>query len=624
MPATTASNAPDYAQLLHDELLTTRTAVLDRLGQADAATSTALGAYNVTRQTFSDASLALAESQSTGRVAAYLDRQLVDASLTAADAVSLAANSHTKAQAATAAMALAAGNIKAATLALDTLTNTINGVAGVAKSNDDKHEPVEEAASAAVVAVGKVAHAVEVLLSLSLAANVEASRPKTAAALQAVTASRTSVDGIRTGAADAYTASQAAIEAAQTARAADFSDQFTHNTQFTIAARESAALATALQTIDRVANFGLSARPQNTFRTQNGRQIEVAGIEASCELPAAIAADTAEVRFFAVPARAAASFDFHTARRAHHVSFPLKGAARAGKAVACSVQISKDTDKSDLHFGQSYVVFYLRIPGRGESGRGGEPRPTDFSFPTPPLVATVGLSFPAAPVVFNLPNGAFVTAFEAAQNEGYVSSYQVFFSPADTVLMTSQQELLVANQLTAASFTTLEAVTHACTKPGEVAAAIARQFRRDMEPLGRVHTPPLDAALVRFQNWIKQRAKSKTRTYVLYTNPFAVKSGWVAAGGFTIGRSADLNGDPLVPDRRPYAALALAVGSLDKELLQQAANIVSPGSKPFPAASSARLPVNGKSSKRRRPKRSSKKRGQRQPVSVATYPADNA
>ena len=553
--------------------------MLGRLGQADAATSTALGAYNVTRQTFSDAHLALADAQSTGRVAAYLDRQLVDASLTAADAVSLAANSQAKALAATAAMALAAGNIKAASLAVDTLNSTINGVAGVAKSNDDSHEPVDKAARAAVEAVTRVAHCVAELLSSSLEANVEASRTQTAAAVEAVTASRASVDRIRAGAAEAYAASQTAIEAAQTARASDLSDQFTHRTQFTIAAREAAALGTALQAIDRVANFGLCAEPANT--REKGKK-EVAGLKATCQLSAEVAAETAEVRFFAVLASEAASFDFHTARHAHHESFRLGRPARPGQSVLCSVRLTEDTDKHKLHSGQSYVVYSLRIPGRGATHRGSEPRPTDFSFPTPPLTATFRLSFPTPPVVFPLPDGAFVTAFEAAQDEAYVSNYHVFFSPADPLLMTAQEELMVANQLTAANYMDLAAATHACARPDTVAAAIARQFRRDMEPLGRLRTPPLEASLLRFHAWIKQRAKAGIRCYVLYTNPFATKSGWVATGGFTISLSADLNGDPLVPERRQYVARALAVGSIDKEQLKTAANQLSPQSALFP------------------------------------------
>lgn len=582
MPTTSTASSPDFAQQLYEALATTRSSVLDRFNAAGADTTTAVGAYNVSRHTFADARLSLDNAADGHRVASYLDRQLVNASLTAANAVALATNSNTRAVAATTAMATAAGNIKAAANSVDTLTNTINGVAGVTKSND-LDEPVDTAARAAVEAVAKVAHAVEILQSMSLAANVEASRTQTAAALQAVTASQGAVGGILTTANNALAASQAALEAAQTARATDLSDLFDKNAQFTVAAREQAGLAAALGVIDRVGNCSLRVRVSNVTVSRDNPDHIVAGLEASCELSAALAADTAEVRFFAVPADHAASFDFQTARRAHHASCivrPQKKGAR--KPVTCTAQLEKDTARDHLRFGESYVVFFLRVPARAGHAAPSELRATDFSFPTPPITATVPLTFPTAPVIFPLLNGAFLTVFQGVKEEAYASAYQVFHSPADTYKLSGADELVVANNLTAANYISVAAGTHACKNPAKVTQSIERQFHKDMKVHAHVDRQALHAKLAPFTAWIRKHARGNRHAYVVYTNPFATKAGW-KAGGFTIGRYADMYGDVFTLDRRDYVALALAVGSFDRKLLQQAANTLSPASNPFPA-----------------------------------------
>lgn len=580
MPANSAASTTDYSQLLYDELSATRTTLLTQLGAATAATDTALGAYNVSQQTFADARLRLQDTTDAERVAAYLDRQLVNASLTAKNVVALAADSTAKATATTTAVALASANIKAARHAVDTLTNTINGIAGVTKSND-VNEPVDKAARTAVEAVAKVALVADELLSSSLAAAIIASQPEAAAAQQALTDSSNSIAGILSTADAAFTASQAAMQAAQTARATDLADLFGYKAQFAIAATASTALDKTIGVVDAVANRSLTAHIQNTSETKKDRTVEKAGLAASCVFPDRLSRHTAEVRFFAVPASQASSFDFQTAcTNTDFVPGTILVNPKEPHLIRYRAQLDHDATSASLSFGESYVVFFLRIP-RGESASTpGEPRATDFSFPTPAITCSVQLAFPVAPGVFPLLDGAFLMAFAGAHDEGYIGSYEVFFSPADTYLNSNREELLIANTLNAANYVSVPARANGATRLAGLEAALTRQVVHDKRSLTDNEQKALEDALAAFFAWADKLPESG-RVYLVYYSPFATKSGRDDKTGIWIGRYTDMNGDPFVLARRRYVALVLAVGSVDRQGLKQAANVLSDPSAPF-------------------------------------------
>ncbi len=576
MPAATT---PDYPQQLHDAIMATRNSILADRTTADGTSTTALGALDISRRTFADARLALADATANLTIAAYLDRKLNDTSLTAANGVTLATSSNTRALATTAAVALAATSIKAASDAVDAVTRDVNGIAGITKSNDI-NEPVDKAAKDAVEAVAKAARAVEQLKSLALEANIEAARPRTAAALQAAQASQAGIAAILGTADTALAAGNAAVATAQAARTADLEDLFSKSGQFTIAARDDDALGTAVTVVDRVGNASLRAFVHNAPDAKG--EPETPGLQAICDLDAVTADATREVRFYAVPAGDVVSFDFEAAQKARSFArfeFPEKTHyAKKGEKVPCSVVLRHDTEDHVLRYGQSYSVFFLRMPKHGA------PRATDFSFATPPITSTVLLTFPEKPVLFPLPNGAFVTAFAGTDHPESVSSYELFFAPSDVYEKAPGAELLVAGTLTAASFTTLDAKNQACQHlPAVVTAAIKQEFLHEMRTLGPISKElrdSIDPALKPLEKWLGE--KHHTSLYVAYFSPFTSKDGWQKGGGYTIARYNDMYGDLFDLERRAYYGLALAVGLVNRQLLQQAANVLSAPSAPFP------------------------------------------
>lgn len=579
MPAATTTTAPDYPQQLHDAILATRNTLLANRATADGTSVTALGSLDVSRRTFADARLALADAHAGLTVSSYLDRKLVDASLTAGNGVTLATSSNTRAVATTAAVALAATSIKAASDAVDVVTRDVNGIAGITKSNDID-EPVDKAAKTAVEAVEKVARAVEQLKSLALLANIEAARPSTAAALQAAQASQASVAAILGTANSALAASNTAVTNAQAARTTDLTDLFSKSGQFTIAARDDVGLGTAITVVDRVENASLRASVNNAPELRGGP--EVPGLQALCDLEPDVADDTREVRFYAVPSGEVVSFDFEAAHKSRsYARFAFDEKTHFGKRkdkVPCGALLRKDTDDHVLRYGQSYSVFFLRIP------KVGQPRATDFSFATPPITSTVLLKFPEKPALFALPNGAFVTAFAGTDHAESVSAYQLFFAPSDVYEKAPGAELLIAGTLTAASYTSFDAKTQSCTHKGSVVtAAIRQEFLQEMRAFGPIPKElkdQIDLALKPVGKWIQER--HPTLRYLAYFSPNATKDGWQKGGGFTIARYNDMYGDFFDFERRAYYGLALAVGLIDRKLLQQAANVLSDPSVIFP------------------------------------------
>lgn len=575
-----AATLPDYPQQLHDAIQATRNAILAERATADGTCDTALGALDISRRTFADARLALADAGANLGVAGYLDRKLVDANLTALNGVTLATASNTRATATTTAVALAATSIRAASDAVDAVTRDVNGIAGITKSND-ADEPVDRAAKAAVEAVAKAARAVEQLKTLALHANIEAARPRTAAALLAAQTSQAAVAAILGTADTALAASTAAVTTAQAARTADLEDLFTKTGQFTIAARDDAALGTTVTVIDRVGNASLRVSVHNLPDGKDGH--EMPGLQAICDFDLETAAATRAVRFFAVPAADVASFDFEAAHKSsHHTEwgyeethrFPKKDAKAAYTAV-----LRKDTDGHVIRYGQSYCIFFLRLP------RHGAPRATDFSFATPPITSTVLLTFPAKPVIFPLINGTFVTAFVGTDHPESVASYQLFYAPTDVYEKGTGEELLVAGTLTAASFTTVDAKKQSCTHPAATLHALRAELLEELKVFGRVPKEireSIEQALKPLEKWLGE-SHGGTAKYVTYFSPFSHKAGWQKEGGYSIGRYTDMYGDLFDLDRRAYYALALATGVIDRRLLQQAANVLSPASSPFPS-----------------------------------------
>lgn len=569
---------PDYPQQLHDAIQSTRDGILAQRTSAQANSATALGAFDVSRRTFADARIALSDAQAALAVAAYLDRKLVDTGLTAANGVVLATTSNAKANATTAAVSLATASIRAAADAVDVVTRDVNGVAGITKSNDDD-EPVDTAAKKAVDAVTKVARAVEELKSLALQANIQAAAPSTAAALLAAQTSQTSVAGILGSADTALAASTSNFSSAQSARAADLQDLFQKSAQFFISAGDDGALNQAVTTVDNVSNASLKVVIQNTEKKDAAQE---PGVFATCELTPEVSDATQHVLFFVVPQAEVATFDFERAHKGpgrHHVPCPLPDASRPSKkdqVVVWSAALNKDVNNHVLRFGQDYSVFFLRMPKHGQ------PRATDFSFASPSITATVVLKFAGKPAIVPLPNGAFVTCFNGTDHAAEVASYDLFFAPGEVYEKGTGAELLIADQLVAANYTSFDAKTNACQHPATVSGAIRKQFIKEMSLHGPVAKDALDAQLKALDKWVHDHGKNAF--YVAYYSPFTNKDGWQTAGGYKVARYTDMYGDLFDLERRGYLALALAVGRLDKKLLPQAADVLSPPSDLFPAA----------------------------------------
>jgi hypothetical protein len=569
-----ASAPPDHARQLRDAVQTARDAILAGRAAADGTSEAARGALDVARRTFAEARTALADAQANVAVASYLDRKLVDANLTALRAARLADGAESRAEAATAAIAAAAGAIKAASEAVGVVTRDVNGIAGITRSND-QDEPVDEAAKAAVRAVGKAALAVERLKSLALGANIEAARPRSSAALQAAQSSQSGIAAILETADRALQAGNAAVAAAQSARSADLEDLFAKSTQFAIASRDDDALGLAVTVVDRVGNASLRVSVHNDGATKD--EPEGPGLHAACDLAPETAAATREVRFFAVPASEAASFDFEAAHKSrHYAKFEMDEnpvPPRRESKIACAAVVRRDSENHPLQYGHSYSVFFLRIPRQG-SARG-----SDFSFAAPPFTSSMLLGFTERPAVFPLAHGAFVAAFPGAEPEEGIGSYQLFFAPAGNY--EKAHGAWQAGTLDVASFTTLEAGSQACDPSAGTVPAVRQEFIRELRafgPIPRGLGEGLDGALKPLEKWIASRRSS----YVAYLSPFASSTGWRKEGAFAVARYTDMYGDYFDLWRESYRAVVLAVTSVDQKRLRQAANILSPASAPFP------------------------------------------
>lgn len=593
-PAPAAASTPaaaDYAQQLHAAILATRETILTEQAAAAADRNTALGGLDVSRRTFADARHSLSDANAALEVTTFLDRKLGDANLTATNLVALAQHSDTEAIGTAAAMADAATAIKAAAVALDQVIMDANGVAGITKNND-KDEPINTSAQAAVAAAAKVGQAVEELKSLALRANIQAARPSSAAPVQAGQANQASVSALLTTLDATVKSTTENLAKAQATRTTDLTDLFHHSQAFTVASSDDAALIQSVRVIDRISNFSLAASIHNEPEGEEPQK--KAGLRATWD--DAIAKTNASITCFAVPSAYVPSFDYAAAVVAEQkkygtvVEFSKAGGKPAdGARPPHHADLSIDSTGEPIAFGSSYSLFALLTPLREQGPRNA----THFSFPTPSITATVQLGFASAPRIYRLPDNAFVALFTDAVPTESVASYRLFFSPTETLARLPGDELKIADALNAAGYVELSRKDHSlAVSAHELAQSIWKTLTSEIPETKLGPTANEPAGLER---WLKPSEKQFAATYVVLFSPFAQEEKGTG-GEFKLGRYSDMYGDLFDLDHRTYRGFVLAVG-VSADGVRQAANVLSkptevffdaPPPEPMPAASADR------------------------------------
>lgn len=615
--APTTPSTPDYAQQLHSAILTTREAILTENSTADASRDAALGGLDVARRTFADARIGLKGAVANNAVTAFLDQKLGDANQTALNAVTLSENATAEAQASTAAMGDAATSIKAAAASVEKVIMDVNSVAGLTNTND-RDDEINKAAHDAVVAVARLGKSVDELKCLALIANVQAASPRTLAIQQAAQANQTSIANLLATFDATLKATTDAVTTAQAARTTDLTDLFNQSASYTIASSNDHALGKAVEVMDSISNDSLTvvvknapllgaagataaeekkgvkpaAREKPAVKSKGANVVgadsqAIAGFEASWEFPAEVAKFTVAMTCFAVPVADAPSFDYQAAllaqKSGYCATFTGKGGEQPGLPRTGSVVLQRDSNGQPIEFGSSYRIFALRSPDADH----GPQTATDFSFPTPPITATVLLEFPAVPQLYPpnattpaLPHNAFVAIFEAAQPLDAIDNFRLFFAPTEVLERGKDNELIIADALNAASFSQLDADSGEDNiHPQTLANALWKQINGEVST-GGSKPPPTPATLV---DWIEKATSGDGPYFVVYFSPFATKEG-PSGKGFFLARYTDMYGDLFDLDDRSYKALVLAVGmEVASGEGQKAANVLSKPSAAFPA-----------------------------------------
>jgi len=378
--------------------------------------------------------------------------------------------------------------------------------------------------------------------------------------------------------------------------------------------------------MDAISNDALTAKIHNTRRRNPGIESrrkrresggkgaaaeetefsqDMPGFEASWKFPAAIAHQTVTMTCFAVPLADAPSFDFEAALIAMGKGFCESYPAKAPNVKLAqlppegSVVLHQDSNGDPIALGAQYRIFGLRTPDVEH----GPQSATHFSFPTPPITSSVILTFPSAPRLYPaandpaikdtlvpLPHNAFVSIFRPAAPASDIASFSLFFAPTEVYERAQGAELIIADALNAASFSSIDPEQRKEFVCADLAKLIWKQVYGEVS-LGGKAPPPVPKSLV---EWLTDVTNSKDgkEYYVVYFSPFSTKEGYDQTTGLFFARYTDMYGDLFDLEERSYRALVLAVG---KEVAsgqgQKAANVLSPVSEAFPPRHVPPLPT---------------------------------
>lgn len=574
------SSSVDYSQQLNSAIRATRVDLLTKHTDAHANAATAYGAYSVSRRNFDDARRGMLDAFARLSIVAYLDRKLVDAQFTADQVVKLAQNADAQAIAAQNAVTLALNSVRAATTAVEALAFDLNGVSGSAPSDRNKWLSVDQAADAAALKVKDVQTKVQNLRSDAVKASVEAARPRTNVTIQAAIDAKNKVTALLDLADKALvTDGTNALTKAGDERTASLKDLFEKSNDFVAAGMADAGLEIAAKSVDRVANFWLTAKNNPTGADDKAAP----GITAKALLPLAQADEKPEVWFFAVPTAEGVAFDAQTA---YKLALDIRtilatGTAAAKKAIVpvaveasgenfekklksgdvqnvrlCEAKLTVDVHGNPLKWARSYVVYLLRFPADAS-----QLRMDELSFPSSPVVVARRLEFAAQPEILPLGEQGFVVLFQGAAAATYVDSYNVFLAPVSDPDESPDEsaDVMVGGRLNVSAITPVSTAANCDEHTELLGQQLEKQYFGDLsastdfvEKKGKSLRADISAI-------VQQVGKLTPKTadvgvYAVYYNPFATERSEIKNQKYTVGRWADMYGDMIDIARRTYKA----------------------------------------------------------------------
>ena len=621
----------NYSLQTRLEVSAARQKIIDAQAAALGTQQSELVSLLLAKEAFTDSQLTLGEAKARQIIATEVNRLAITANLAAANLASAADKGTTEAIATAAAMNTASTNIVGAVSQLDALVNAVSGMAGIINAHRTTQEsgrqsikdisgaagvanppgqddPINTSAREAQEAVTKANRELERLKTLALRACVAAARAQAPTVSQSARSVKDSVGTVAAGAAKSLLTAEESVQRAADQRMETQTTQYQDQDKFDAAAKNSRALHEAVSKIDKIANgaLSLSVRKRSVMpgahfsvKRQSAATEEIV-LEAKYEIEPEEMAAFCALHFILVPEEDVPTFTLDTGLKLKPGAFkeglPLaqqpasepKSKTKEEKNPLRGASLESDYKNEIVKAGVPYCVFVLKVRQDKDLVQA-----SDLSLPSLPVTPTIVIGFgEEPPMVFVLPFGAFLLAFEDAQPVAPIQQYRVILMNAVLYDTYAKDSLFLVNSVSAANYVGIPqkkngsvsscAVTIGKDSISSLFHSVSRLLKSEA---GKSAPTPHFNSTKTSEDIRKKLAGMEGKiVYFVYFSPSATERGYQKDYKLTVGNCLDGIGNPVDIDSAKYRAVILATGVIQEEgdeKPRRAANAVSTASDPF-------------------------------------------
>lgn len=593
----------EYLDQLSGAIDATRTALLNELSQGQADENTALSGREAAAHDKWSALKQVIRDKQVRMAATKIEELAKRTQLITGNLNLYAQGAQNDAQTVISAMADAASNIKQAAAALESLTRVTHGITAITEAND-RPDDVNTVGKAAKRAVEHAMAGADVLKGDSITASIEASMPLAGTVAETISLLNDQVGAVASEAVTALGAARSTVDTATGNRNSTWTRYYATVAPFEQALLKHQGLNRSFESLDRIANDGLTVALDNVGG--------VAGLQASVKaLPREPENQYQPPLFLAVNEADVYRFTYDGTTNQYDQYGAVGEPVLKDKERTFSAHLAKSTDGQPITYGKTYRVFAVRKPSTGkgpapaaphdpEPGQSPASDKPSAHEPAPPATQTPPLllvTMPSRPIVsafdFRESQPPVVGVYEAyepflvifdlgASDPEPNLEYRLVILPSKLWLLQQADDLFLLNRASPADYTVLTPLT-----AGDTFSAVTERLYNDLRVL---HPGAFaDRSLDDFQNQLPESIKNvggklaanPGRVALAYFSPVPSEAD-SGKPAYKFGSYSDMCGDEIDLSLDTYRAVVLAVGK-GEDSNTTALSVLSSPSDPFPS-----------------------------------------